>query len=58
MYKITTKSNRLYLDENSIDNNIDVALSNNIIEFNLILFSAYNTYFLKYTNEKLYKEIL
>ena len=58
MYKVTTKSNRLYLDENSINVNIDTILSNNIVEFNLILYSVYNTYFLKYEDEEKYNKLL
>lgn len=58
MYKVTTKSNRLYLDENSINTDIDTILANNIVEFNLILYSAYNTYFLKYEDEEKYNRLL
>lgn len=58
MYKVTTKSNRLYLDENSINADIDTILSNNIVEFNLILYSAYNTYFLKYEDKEKYNKLL
>ena len=58
MYKVTTKSNRLYLDENSINVDIDTTLSNNIVEFNLILYSAYNTYFLKYEDKEKYNKLL
>lgn len=58
IYKITTKSNRIYTDEDNITDDIARLLENNIVEFNMILYSAYNLFFLKYTDINKFKKII
>ena len=58
MYKVTTYSNRLYLDENSINITDATLIENNIVEFNNILYGVYNLCFLAVVNNKKYKELL
>lgn len=52
MYKVTAYSNRLYLDENSINITDATLIENNIVEFNNILFGVYNLCFLAVVNNK------
>lgn len=58
IYKITTKSNRIYTNENNITDDAARLLENNIVEFNMILYSAYNLFFLKYTDIDKFKKII
>lgn len=58
IYKITTKSNRIYTDEDNITDDVAHLLENNIVEFNMILYSAYNLFFLKYTDIDKFKKII
>ena len=58
MYKITTYSNRLYLDEDIIDEGLDIELENNIVEYDRILFAVYNLCLLKEIDKEKYNKIL
>ena len=58
MYKITTFSNRLYIDENTISKDSATLIDNNIIEFDRILFAVYNICLLSVTDVEKYKKIL
>ena len=58
MYTVTIFSNRLYLDENVITEDIDIMLENNIVEFRRIFYGVYNLCFLSIIDKDRYNKIL
>lgn len=58
MYKVITYSNRLYLDENTINENNAVQIENNIVEFDRILFAVYNLCLTEVLDKEKYNKIL
>ena len=58
MYTITTFSNRIYENENTIFDNHKLNIDNTIVNFNKYLFSIYNLVFLELKNKQKYDAIL
>lgn len=54
MYQVTTFSNRLYADENSLSNEIIAEIEDTIYKFNNMKFSTYNLLFNKEVNNEKY----